>query len=123
MKRDNRQLEVAKDVVVKLEKWGAYIYHEATTGSIYIKFPHWGLGSIRIGDHPGKQKYRYRWRIRADVPKSYFRIFKDRHIWVTEASYEKVDSLIYSFETAAAERKIAPGSVEKWEDRDALPAR
>lgn len=40
-----------------------YVYYEAKTGSIYIKFEDKRIGSLRIGDHQGRQKYRYRWNL------------------------------------------------------------
>jgi hypothetical protein len=36
-----------------------------TTNSLYIKFEQ-GYGSLRIGDHRGKKKYKYTWNIRVD---------------------------------------------------------
>ena len=46
------------------------IYKRATTGSLYIKFeliPH----SLRVGDHKGIRKYRYRWNLRDDITESF----------------------------------------------------
>ncbi len=46
------------------------IYKRATTGSLYIKFeliPH----SLRVGDHKGRMKYRYRWNLRDDISKPF----------------------------------------------------
>ena len=52
-----------KKFVAKLKdaNLDAYLYHIALTGSIYIKFKGGDsfLGSLRIGDHPGKSKYKY----------------------------------------------------------------
>lgn len=56
----NRQRQVAETIIERLKAYGAYLYCQATTGSVYVKFPHWGLGSIRIGDHKGLERYRYR---------------------------------------------------------------
>lgn len=43
---------------------GAYIYHQASTStSVYIKFAGQRMGSLRIGDHKGIEKYRYRWNL------------------------------------------------------------
>jgi len=54
----------------------AYLYHIALTGSIYIKFKGGDsfLGSLRIGDHPGKSKYKYTWNLRYDIS-TYFEEF------------------------------------------------
>ena len=44
-----------------------YIYKKAVTSdSVYIKFgriPH----SLRISNHTGRSKYRYRWNLRSDI--------------------------------------------------------
>lgn len=47
----------------------AYLYHEAKTGSFYIKMENKRLGSIRIGDHDGRKKYKYKYNVRFDMLK------------------------------------------------------
>lgn len=61
-------LNVANDIIEKLKEQdiGAYIWHKATTGSVYIRFSDNRLGSIRIGDHKGISKYKYKYNIRVD---------------------------------------------------------
>ena len=44
-----------------------YIYYKAATGSIYIKFKDKRLLSLRIGDHRGREKYKYKWNLRKDI--------------------------------------------------------
>lgn len=43
-----------------------YVYHKALTGSVYIKFKDERIGSLRIADHPGRKKYKYRWNLCID---------------------------------------------------------
>lgn len=57
---------------------GAYIYKKAKSGSIYIKFANKDLGSLRIADHEGRSKYRYRWNLRSDLKASYN--YRDRGV-------------------------------------------
>lgn len=45
-----------------------YIYYYRG-GSAYIKFHCKTGGSLRIADHPQKQKYAYAWNLRADIDK------------------------------------------------------
>jgi hypothetical protein len=116
MAKEGNQRKVAETLLEKLSKWGAYIYHEATTGSMYIKFPHWGLGSIRVGDHKGITKYRYRWRVRLDKPAGYHCNLMDRGTTVLEVSPVNLDLLIEQFEAAAAARSIQPGDTETWDE-------
>lgn len=105
---------IADAVIVLLKEWGAYMYHEATTGSMYIKFPHWGLGSIRIGDHRGIGKYKYRWRVRTDMDKNYSKMFQQEKTLVTEVGIDKIDFLIHEFQEQAKSRGIRPGDKESW---------
>lgn len=63
--------EVETNILINLRELGAKIHKRAKTGSIYIKFEDRTLGNLRIGDHDGREKYRYRWNIRADVDESY----------------------------------------------------
>ena len=37
--------------------------YNATTGSVYLKLDYGVLNSIRIADHPGKQKLKYRYNV------------------------------------------------------------
>lgn len=55
--------EVASEVLAELNDLGARTYWRAATGSWYIKFADPRLGSLRIADHPGREKYRYKWNI------------------------------------------------------------
>lgn len=53
------------NVLGELASLGAYLYYSAVTGSQYIKFKDPRVGSLRIGDHRGKEKYRYKWNLLA----------------------------------------------------------
>ena len=74
--------DVAKKIVSTLASEGieCYIWHVATTGSVYIRFADPRMCSIRIGDHDGKEKLRYKYNIRSD---SGFKSgwVKDENIW------------------------------------------
>ena len=59
------QDNVANIILVECKNIGAYIYKKAMSGSIYIKFNK-KCGSLRVGDHKGREKYRYKWEIRID---------------------------------------------------------
>lgn len=58
-------LKVERLVLTRLAKLDAYRYHRArATGSTYIKFDErFNVGSLRIADHIGIKKYKYRWNI------------------------------------------------------------
>jgi hypothetical protein len=45
----------------------AYVYHRATTGSVYIRFADSRIGSVRIADHNGRDHLRYKFNMRKDV--------------------------------------------------------
>lgn len=57
-----------KDVLGAMERVGLepYVYVLALSGSCYIRFTEPRLRSLRIGDHNGRVKYKYKWNLRAD---------------------------------------------------------
>lgn len=54
---------VKRKVLRKLRVLQPWVYHQAATGSVYIKFKGEEKGTLRIADHPGRPIYRYRWNI------------------------------------------------------------
>lgn len=75
-------LQIANNIIDELNKLNikSYIWYKAKTGSIYIRFDECLLGSIRIADHEGRQKYNYKYNIRSDykfAPKWY----KNENYW------------------------------------------
>lgn len=60
--------QLAQTIIDTLDANGvkAYIYCEATTSSVYVRFEDQRNSSIRIADHTGKSKYRYKWNVRTD---------------------------------------------------------
>ena len=57
----NKVVQTLNDIGIE-----CYIWHKATTGSCYIRFKDNRIGSIRIGDHDGRDKLKYKWNIRTD---------------------------------------------------------
>lgn len=56
--------QVAKYLLKELKPLGVYVYHRAkTSNSIYLKFDDSRLCSVRISDHQGIEKYRYKWNL------------------------------------------------------------
>lgn len=47
-----------------------YFYHHSKWGSYYIKFEDTRLRSVRVGDHDGRERYRYKWNLRSDLDKA-----------------------------------------------------
>lgn len=69
-----KRMQNAKNYIFKtLSKYNPYVYHQATTGSIYIKFksPYNWVGSIRIADHKGIPKYKYKWNLISGIKTKY----------------------------------------------------
>ena len=52
---------------LKVAKLEPYIHVVAASGSCYIKFHYKEMRSLRIGDHGGYSKYRYKWNLRDDI--------------------------------------------------------
>lgn len=91
--------EAATQVLKSLEKWNPKVWHISQTGSTYIKFSHWKLGSIRISDHPGRKKYNYKWRIN-----------------VNRFNQKNVKEFVKTFEEFAKNNDITPKDKQLWED-------
>lgn len=72
------------------EGLGAYIWHKATTKSCYIRFEDSRLGSIRIADHNGREKYQYKFNVRTDISRSYI----DREKWRFYYIPEDIDKCV-----------------------------
>lgn len=69
----NKKIEKAlRKILTELKELEPYIYHKSyTTNSVYVKFKNERLRSLRISDHDGYDKYKYKWNIRSDVNKMY----------------------------------------------------
>lgn len=109
---NERDAQVLVDVqhwlLTELREWGAYVFHDASTGSKYLKMPHWGLGSIRIANHEGYEKYSYKWKVRVDLQTG------DRSKGVYAAG--ELNQLVRDFLANADARGILPGDAQTWEE-------
>lgn len=54
---------IANTVLNELKHIGAFKWHVSNYHSIYIKFRDTRLGSIRIADHNGREKYNYKYQL------------------------------------------------------------
>ena len=54
---------IVETLLRELKSISPYIYHVSRWNSVYLKFQDKRLGSVRIGDHSGREKYRYKWNI------------------------------------------------------------
>jgi hypothetical protein len=53
--------DIVDEFIYRLDYIGAFVWHQSkTTESFYIKFKDERLGSIRISDHKGKEKLKYK---------------------------------------------------------------
>ena len=79
----NKFKTIAEIIIEELAKKGikAYIWHTATTGSVYIRFEDNRMCSVRIGDHNGKKQLRYKYNIRSDITAKNKGWIKDNEIW------------------------------------------
>lgn len=64
MKR-NQEIEISNEIIEKLKEKGFRIhkYYSKTTKSIYLKIDFGVCYGIRISDHKGKKKYKYRFNL------------------------------------------------------------
>jgi len=65
--------EIFKKIIEELKKYDFVIstYHSYTTSSIYIKLDYGVANGIRIADHKGKKKYKYRYNVMKDIEADY----------------------------------------------------
>jgi len=89
-----QEIEVTNELIKKLKDKGFQInkYYAKTTRSIYLKLDYGVCCGIRISDHKGKKKYRYKFNLIKQYkgPKQindrgYIRLFYD---------YNKTDNLV-----------------------------
>ena len=82
----NNEIEVAKKLVEILREKGFQInkYYAKTTKSIYLKLDYGVCCGIRISDHNGKKKYKYKFNMLKEYngpkqknDKGYIRLFYD----------------------------------------------
>ena len=87
---------LANKVISELNSLGieCYLWHKATTGSVYIRFKDVRMGSIRIGDHPGRDKLKYKFNLRNDMGLSVGKWIKNGDNWRYYAPFEKWKELI-----------------------------
>ena len=74
---------IANKLIEELKEEGidAYIWHTSTHGSVYIRFSDNRMCSIRLGDHNGRSKLKYKFNIRSDSGIRYKKWIKDKDIW------------------------------------------
>lgn len=74
---------IAKKLISNLKDKGidAYIWHAATTGSVYIRFSDNRMCSVRLGDHQGRSKLKYKYNLRSDISPQHPKWVKDDGVW------------------------------------------
>lgn len=106
-------VKIADKILNDLRDWRPYIWHKSKNESIYIKFPHWALGSIRIGNHNSRAKYNYRFEIRTDIIEEVSNIVrKGSTFFISPNSLEKFYAL---FEKLAKAKNINKGDKQTYE--------
>lgn len=75
--------DVTGRLLSELSDLGLYVANQSiTTNSFYLKFADDRMGSVRVGDHKGKQKYAYRWNIWTDgIERSYKQVDRGINRW------------------------------------------
>lgn len=75
--------DIANKIIKNLQVHNikCYIWHEATTGSVYLRFEDNRMCSIRIGNHSGRDHLKYKYNLRSDIPIKQKRWVKDSGVW------------------------------------------
>lgn len=93
-----------------LEDLGIWLHNQAkTTSSRYYRFECKDVGSLRLGDHPGRRKYRHRWNLWVD-PLDRERLEFDGNAKRYHYGAHEVDALIEHIHRYA--REIDPNSTD-----------
>lgn len=90
---------MADRVMKRLRGHGAYLYHAAMTGSHYVKFSDPRIGSLRIADHRGKDKYRYKWNLMHGAQRA---TDYDGHVKREYYGFGDLEQFLHDFELAQA---------------------
>lgn len=107
MRKAPVQVRVMQQLRFDLWRHGLYtrIISIGTTGSCYIGFVDQRMGKIRVGDHPERKKYGYRWQVRLDLKVSYMNEDKGHpRYFYPAADLEKVVGHMARYLTAIRRR-------------------
>ena len=112
--------DVVEFLLKELQSWGIFLYYSAATGSKYLKFPHWALGTIQVRDHDGLKahrssttpRYAYKWTVRMEAdPQKTFGLY----------SPDELDRLVLDFCGNADAKGVLPGDNQSWYDFKGIP--
>lgn len=93
---NNMFLSIANKIINELKLFDihAYIWHVANTGSVYIRFSDNRMSSIRISNHNGRSRLKYKYNLRSDLKLSEPKWMKDDNVWRYFLPLEKWKELI-----------------------------
>jgi hypothetical protein len=111
---DSKRIHVAKKQVLRrLKALGANLYHVSKYDSIYIRFRNKRLRSLRIADHNGREKYKYKWNL---VLHGETRTEVDMGISRNYYNIDDIDLLIEELERQES-RLTSYNIFEPWDDQ------
>ena len=89
--------EIANKLIIKLEEVDikCYIWHIATTGSVYLRFGDNRMCSVRLRDHSGRNKLKYKYNLRSDASPNYKKWIKDKGVWRFYINIQKWEELVF----------------------------
>lgn len=92
--------EIADKLISELEKKEieAYVWHVAKTGSVYIRFSDSRMCSVRLGDHNGRSKLKYKYNLRSDIKPDECGWKKDDGTWRYYLSIKDWRKMVYALE-------------------------
>lgn len=107
---------IAKNLVSELNGLGikCYIWHVANTGSVYVRFDDNRMCSVRIGDHDGREKLKYKFNIRTDKGFTEKKWVKDDGKWRLYVPHTHWKDLIPNLQERFEQIKQWPESKYKY---------
>lgn len=106
--------QVRDKLLRELAHFGLHEPHVAQTGSTYLKFRDRRLGGIRIADHDGRRRYRYKWNVWINRV-GYWAVQHSRHV-SHHYGADALDELVADIERTHKIRMFTPKRVRKEED-------
>lgn len=94
-------------IIEKLSSYKPYIYNSATTGSVYMKFKASSLlCSIRIANHAGRKKYRYKWNLFKGIGKIKKEMDRGIERYYYDWKQEHIEQMVKDVNAFAEERGL-----------------
>lgn len=100
--------EIQTELMARLHDLGVYATDAPMSSSRYIRFADKSMGSLRVADHPGRDRYNYTWNVWLnDKPRPFVQTRRGINTFHVSATEEGLERLERAIRTRS--RRIAQG--------------